>query len=166
MGTGSLLFFKGVCMKYKVDDELFDTAEEAVRECIDEDYHWDDDYFEEWINNIYDHVDIAGTTYYPYDILDNMDSDTLYDLRREYCNNENERDEEEAVYEVENLDAGEFYEVHYRRIEAVAEEEEEEEVKLCSIEELRERLANRQKEKIDEDELIVENNLMEMFMRG
>jgi len=84
------------------DERYFDDAEEAVDFCIDDDYHEDDDYFEEWVNEIYDGIEIAGTFYYPYTILDNCDTSALYDLQREYCEQQNDNDRDEAIAELSN----------------------------------------------------------------
>ena len=95
-------------MYYKIDgeDEIFTDIDSVIEHCIDSDYHWDDDYFEEWVNDCYDYFEIRGVRFQAYDILSNMDEYLLDDLHREYCQAENENDECEARYELENADAG------------------------------------------------------------
>ena len=110
-------------MRYKVEDEIFDDYRDAVEYCISEDYHEDDD-FEEWINDLYGSIEINGTTYWAYDIADNAGD--LYDLRREFCESQNERDRDEANYELRNATPGDEIECQSYTIEVLADEGEEE----------------------------------------
>lgn len=95
-------------MYYKIngEDEIYTDIDSVIEYCIDSDYHWDDEYFEEWINDCYDYIEIRGVRFEAYDILRNMDEYLLDDLRKEYCQAENENDECNARYELENADAG------------------------------------------------------------
>lgn len=97
-------------MRYKVEtydgDEIYDTIEEVLDYCIKDDYHSDDDYFEEWVNECYDNVTINGTTYYPYDILRELDYGELDELKDRYCQSENENDRDNGRYELSHADVG------------------------------------------------------------
>ena len=113
--------------KYLIEeeDEIYEDVDEAIGRCIEEDWHRDDDYFEEWVNNRYNSVEINGEWYEPYDILDNMDQSNLDDLRDEYCENENDNDWDNARYELEHYDVGDRVTVHDRTIQIIEEEDEE-----------------------------------------
>ena len=115
-------------MKYKVleDDIIFDTYEEAIEHCIDEEWHRDDDYFEEWVNDRYDTVNICGTTYYPYDILDHFDDGNMDDALQEFMEYENEGDAENARYELRNADVGDHVEVQAYTVEVIEDNDVEE----------------------------------------
>lgn len=97
-------------MRYKVETydgyEIFNTIDEVLDYCIKDDYHEEDDYFEEWINDCYNSVTINGTTYYPYDILRELDCYALDDLRDRYCEGENENDRDDGRYELSHADVG------------------------------------------------------------
>ena len=115
-------------MKYLVveDGDVYDDYGDAIVACIDDDWHWDDDDdFENWVNDCYGDIEICGTRYYAYDILDNMGEDDLHDLRRDYCRDQNERDEDDARYCLEDADIGYTYELHGRTIEVIADEEDD-----------------------------------------
>ena len=83
-------------MRYLVLEEVeyYNSIDSVIDSCIEEDYHEDDDYFEEWVNDRYDSVTINGETYYPFDIVSNCDSGNYNDLLGEYCEamNEDDRD--------------------------------------------------------------------------
>jgi hypothetical protein len=116
-------------MSYKVinyhgEVSYYDDIDEAIEACIDEDYHWDDSYFEDWINDKYDYVDICGTTYYPYDILVAFDDDTMSDAKREYCESRNDDDFENAKYELRNADIGDRVDVQDCQIEVFDDDDE------------------------------------------
>ena len=98
-------------MRYRVEvygeeEPIFDTIDEVLEYCIKDDYHEDDDYFEEWVNDCYDRVTINGSTYYPYDILRELDYSNLDDLKEQYCENENENDESNARWELGRANVG------------------------------------------------------------
>lgn len=114
-------------MQYKVGDEIFDDYEDAIECCISKDYHEDDDYFTDWVNENYDSVEINGTTYYPYDILDNAGDGNMYDILREYCESMNESDADEARYELRHADVGDDIYVQGYTIEVIEDEYDEEE---------------------------------------
>jgi len=157
-------------MKYRIeeDDEVFDSIEDAVNYCIDDDWHWDDDYFEEWVNDTEDNVTIYGHTYYPYEILDNCDSDTLHDLHRQYCENCNDDDKEEACRELERSLPGDRVECQGYVIQVLEDYEDEETGDTDgdeALEILRKRLQEIEAVNIEtqENEKKDENDLMNMF---
>ena len=91
-------------MRYKVNGEIFDDPEDAVECCISEDYHKNDDYFEEWVNDNWGSIEIAGYTYYAYDILDKAGD--LYSFLDDFCESMNEADRDDAIYELTHSDEG------------------------------------------------------------
>ena len=113
-------------MKYVIDGTTYYSIDEVLDHCIEDDYHEDDSYFEEWVNDIYGKFEISGDDYYAYDILQNMNTDMLSDLKDDYCETENESDRDNARYELERADDGEI--VYIQNYSVYCEEEKEEEV--------------------------------------
>lgn len=153
-------------MKYFVEgeDEPFYSIDDVLDYCIEDDYHEDDDYFEEWINDNYEKISINGVDYWAYDILNEMDSSNLYDLRKDYCMNENENDRDNGRFELERADNGE--EIYIQRyVVTVVDEEEEEESSDGCLENTRRLL---EEQKADYDKQAAENkktedDIMTMF---
>lgn len=134
-------------MRYRVEffdgDEILDSIDDVLDRCIHDSYHEDDDYFEEWVNDNYDRVTINGETYYPYDILHEMDYSNLSDLKDCYCQNENETDADNARYELEHAHPGDEVYVQGYTVYVINDEEkieEQEETSECSLETLRSKL--------------------------
>lgn len=114
-------------MRYHVKDTdmYFDDCEEAVDYCLDDDYHWDDEWtFKDYVNEAYGSIEICGRTFYAYEILEGIDDNLLDDLHRDFCNDENDRDREDALYDLRNADAGEEIECQSYTIVVVEDEEE------------------------------------------
>ena len=158
--------------KYYVEeeDEVYEDVEEAIAACIEEDWHEDDDYFEEWVNERYNSVEINGEWYEPYDILDNMDQSNLDDLRDEYCENENDNDWENARYELEHYDVGRTVDVHNHTIRIIEEEDEGSgdfngDKYIENIEDVRARLKEKEAFKVEQtiQNEKEEKDLMNMF---
>ena len=115
-------------MRYHIvdSDQYFDDYEDAVDYCIDYDYHQDDDYFEEWINDCYGSVQIGGYEYSAYDVLDKMND--LSDFLDSYIESQNESDKDNAMYELRHADVGDVIDCQAYSIEVVADEEDEEDI--------------------------------------
>lgn len=130
--------------KYRIGDRVFDDINNVFNYCIEDNYHKDDDYFEEWLNESYSSVTIAGCTFYPYDILRQCDYYTFEQELDHYCEQQNEDDIERARYELEHADAGDEVEIQNQTVEIIIvpdeEDEEVEEIHVDTIEELRIRL--------------------------
>ena len=156
MGCLLLLFLKGDYMRYKInDDQVLDDIEEVIECCIDCDYHKDDDYFEEWVNDNYDHVEINGETYMPYDIVSNLDYSNLRDMQENYCTEENENDEENARFELTHGRIGSVVWIQGNEVLIMDDEYENEEVDSeDSMTALRVRLA--------QNKAILEQDIQEM----
>lgn len=108
-------------MLFKVleTDEIFETVDEVLDFCIEDDYHDDDDYFEEWVNDMYQGIEIAGTYYHAYDILENADDGSLDDLRNDFCRESNDNDREEAEYEFRNCNIGDTIYIQRYTVEVI-----------------------------------------------
>ena len=157
-------------MRYRIveDDEIYNDVNEAIENCIEEDWHRDDDYFEDWVNTRYDYIEINGERYDPYDILDNMDQGNLDDLRDEYCETENENDWDNARYELEHSSIGRTVSVHDKTIEIIEDDEDEEEIEAVyveDIEDVRARLKQESEFKVEQTIQTEkeEKDLMSMF---
>lgn len=139
-------------MRYKniETDYIYDTIDEVLEDCIDPDYHRDDDYFETWVNERYGSIDIYGETYWAYDILQEMSTYNLDNLRTDYCDECNDEDRDNIEDELADGEVGDRYDVHNYVIEILPDIDEE--VTEESIEELRDRI-NQGKKMIEEQEM-------------
>lgn len=113
-------------MRYVVNDEVFTDEEEAVNYCIQDNYH--DRYdsgFEDWVNEEYynESGTYFSTHYTAYELA--VALDILSDLEEEYQECENERDRQDALYELGRADNGET--VWCQGYEIVVEDDEEDE---------------------------------------
>ena len=154
-------------LKFIIEDDgkAFDNVDELLDWCIESDYHEDDDYFEEWVNEMYTGVEIAGTYYSAYDILNNADDGNLHDLLNDFCESMNDNDRENAECELRHASNGEkIYIQNYTVL--VTEDEDcdgDEDVKV-DIEELRKTVAS-YNASISEEEEKNEYDIMSLFQR-
>lgn len=151
-------------MKYRIKDEdvIFDTYDEAIDWCIDEDYHWDEEYdFRDWVNDLYDGIEICGNYFAAYDILDSLADGMLRDLHRDYCNDRNENDKDEADYQLERAVVGDEIECQGYVILVIEDEpgDYDGDEMLDAINALRATLNAKKEEEKPE----IENDLMQMF---
>ena len=116
-------------MKYRVygEEEDYYSIDDVIEDCISDDYHDDDDYFEEWLNDIYESVRIGGETFTAYQILDGCDRELLYDLRRDYCSEQNDNDRENAKWDLEHADVGDDVYIQNIRVMVLDDDEDEDE---------------------------------------
>lgn len=110
--------------KYKVveTDEIFEEIDDVIDNCIDEQWHEDDDYFEEWVNDMYSGVEICGTYYYPYDIVRNADDGNLDDLLNDFCESQNESDADEARWQLQHNEIGSIVDIQRYEVEIIDDE--------------------------------------------
>ena len=154
-------------MIYRVDDDVFYDIETVLDYCIDEDWHREDyEEFEEWVNDAYDYIAIAGERFYAYDILEKLDEGTLYALRDDYCESENDRDRENAIYDLEHAKPGDRVECQGYTILVEEEKEEKQEEPGEDVIELTR--ANLEAERVreieeQETEINAENEYLKMF---
>lgn len=121
MGVHAPSFLKGEQMKYYIDEEEFDSVEDVLDYCIEDDYHEDDEYFEEWVNTTYGSFTINGEEYWAYDIVNDEGGSNYRDLLDRYCENENDNDREKAEWELFNAKNEE--EVYIQRYTVLCEED-------------------------------------------
>ena len=110
-------------MRYKVENEIFNDIDDAIDYCITDDYHCDDDYFEEWVNDNWGYIEINGYDYYAYDVLNNAG-----DLDNVLCDFEermNESDREEAEYALRHSNIGDYVTCQAYDIEIIDDDEDE-----------------------------------------
>lgn len=158
-------------MRFQIKDDpesIFDDYEEAIDYCIDEEYHREDDYFEEWVNECYGSIEICGVTYSAFEIIDTFDDGNYHDVLYNYCDSENENDRDNARYELVHAHVGDEIYVQNQTIVVIDDELEEvdDETFGESLEELRARLNsenNDMQEKLATEKL-EEDNLMQMFL--
>ena len=152
-------------MRYKVDDEYFDEIDEVLDYCIQDDYHWDDDYFEEWVNDTEDNVTINGETYYPYTILESLAPSELEDLREQFCERMNDDDRSEARWGLRNANVGDEVDLQAYTIYVVEDENCEDYDDTdgdITLDELKQKLQDA-KRLAEEENKAEENDLMDMF---
>ena len=111
-------------MRYKVEEEYFDDINSVLEYCIAEEYHYDDDYFEEWVNDNWGSISIDGYDYYAYDILDRAGD--LDNVRGTFMEHMNEGDWEEAEYALNRAQPGDEVDCQCYTIEVLEDEPEEE----------------------------------------
>lgn len=112
-------------MRYLVNETYYDDIDEVINACIEDDYHEDDEYFEEWLNDEYGYITIAGQTFYAYDILNSM-NDYLFDEERdEFCERMNDDDREDAQYELSHAKPGTTVYIHHSEVLCLEDEEED-----------------------------------------
>ena len=115
-------------MKYIIQEtgEEFTDIDAVLRYCIEDDYHEDDDYFEEWLNDMEESATIGGCTFTAYEILNNCNDDMLNDFRNDFCERMNEDDEEEARRELIRANDGDVVEIQRYSVTVVDDECEDE----------------------------------------
>ena len=150
-------------MIYKVDGNEFETIDKVLDYCIVEDYHRDDDEFENWVNEYYNGAEIYGDYYKPYDILEALDTYSLNCLRDDYCSECNERDREDAEDELLGAKDGDTVYVQNYTVEVCDNEEAEEDEE--DIHAICERL-KKEKETKKAEETKDENDLMMLFQEA
>ena len=113
-------------MKYNVDGEVFDNIDDVIEYCIDDDYHQDDDYFQEWVNEGWNGVYIAGYEYSAYDIISNADDGCVTSLLEDFCQAMNENDESDARYELDRANIGDTVYCQAYTIHVIEDDDKEE----------------------------------------
>lgn len=162
-------------MKYLIidDDEIKDDIEDVLNYCIEDDYHEDDDYFEEWVNDRYSSVEINGVDYYPYEIISNANDGNYRDLVNDFCEAMNDDDWSNAEYELEHAGVGNKVHIQRYTVEVIEDEDydgDEHFDTVCAeemskIDNVRERINNEKKLKIEQtiESEKEEKDLMKMF---
>ena len=109
-------------MKYyvKESEETFDDIDEVLDACIDEYYHEDDDYFEEWVNDVYPMITVGPYEYSPYEVLDAMND--LDGIKNDFMESQNENDRDNAYWELEHGNVGDEIYIQAYTIEIIDEE--------------------------------------------
>ena len=113
-------------MKYRVVEtgDIFDNIDDVLEACIEDDYHENDDYFEEWINDCYTGVEIGGYEYSAYQILDNAGD--LDGFLEDFCESQNEADSENADWELRHAHVGTEVYIQRYTVEVIEDDEDEE----------------------------------------
>ena len=95
-------------MLYVVEGTDFssDSIDEVIDFCIEYDYHDENDsYFYEWVDEVYDSVEVAGRDYCASEII--REFGTEGDVLDSYRESENENDSENARFELRHAGDGE-----------------------------------------------------------
>ncbi len=112
-------------MRYLVNETYYDDIDDVINACIEDDYHEDDEYFEEWLNDEYGYITIAGQTFHAYDILDSMNDYLLEEERDEFCERMNDNDREDAMYDLRHAKPGDTVYIHRSEVSCVEDEEDD-----------------------------------------
>lgn len=153
-------------MIYEVDDKEFTSIDEVIDYCIDDEYHSDDGDFEGWVNDNYYGVDIFGDHYYPYDIVEALNSYAFGELRDRYCEEMNDADREQAEYDLHSAHPGDYVDIQgYSVLVKDGDKVDDEIIENATIESLRERLAEKEKLRQQEasEEEKTENDIMSLI---
>ena len=154
-------------MRYKVleDDRIFDDIDDVLEHCIDYEYHWDDDYFEEWVNENWGYITINGYDYYAYDVLDRAGD--LNSVRDDYCERCYDDDRDEAEHSLRRAEIGETIDIQAYTVEILDDEYEVdvEEEPTNKVEEVRWYLEEQKmlEDSAAEEAKKTEENLMKLF---
>lgn len=159
-------------MRYEIvgTEEIFDTIDEALDYCIEEDYYENDDYFEEWVNDNWSEArcTICGYTFEPYEIA-KIEDYCIDELLRDFKESMNERDRQEAEYDLRYAGIGYETNVQNYTIRVIEDENEDEEVFDEPSEDLLEQCRKRIEERISEIEAVqnnekqTEDDIMSLF---
>lgn len=120
-------------MTYRVEgyDRTFNSAEAVVEQLIDCD-GYDEDDFDEYLDECYEKVDVAGNDYPLSSVLKNVDEYRYNEWFSEWCSDEVSSRREDEQSELERLDPGESYDINGCTVYAVDdgrfEDEEDEDV--------------------------------------
>jgi len=112
-------------MRYEWNDEIYDSIDNVLDAVISDDYHEDDEYFEEWVNDNYDGTSIYGEWFSAYRIVYNCNESLYGDLLSNYEEEMNDEDRDNARYELENSGPGETVYCQGECIRVIAEDEEQ-----------------------------------------
>jgi len=112
-------------MRYLVNETYYDDIDDVINACIEDDYHEDDECFEEWLNDEYGYITIAGQTFHAYDILDSMNDYLLEEERDEFCERMNDNDREDAMYDLRHAKPGDTVYIHRSEVSCVEDEEDD-----------------------------------------
>lgn len=147
-------------MRYEVDSETFYDIEDVLNYCIEDDYHEDDDEFEDWVNDEYGSITICGDEYYAYDILEKADDHNWSYAKSRYCEEKNDNDREDAIYELTHCKANDYVYIQsytvYVYDNDISKDEAEDAVEIA-----RQNIEN--KRKISEEEKQDEDKFMSLF---
>ena len=116
-------------MRYQIvedEDEVFDSISDVVDWCIVDDWHSDDDYFEDWVNDNYSGTRINGYDYSAYDIIANVDDGNWTELKDQYCEVCNDEDRDNATRELERAEPGDEIEIQGYNVRVIADDDETE----------------------------------------
>lgn len=155
-------------MRYKYNNEIYYDIDQLLDDLIDYDYHDQDDYFEEWVNETYGSIEIAGDTYYAYDIIDNAGDGNMSYLHEQYNEVENDNDRDNARWELSNANPGDEVYCQDQTIYVLEDEDDEEENDYDrdeSIENLRRIISEQnERQKVEEERnKAEENDIMSLF---
>lgn len=118
-------------MKYRIKgtNTVFENIEDVLDYCIDDDYHDDDNYFEDWVNETYSDykVSLMGYEINLYSIAENCSNGLYNELLDSFKCEMNDYDREEANNELNNADPDDEIEIQAYTVQVIQEEEEEEE---------------------------------------
>lgn len=112
-------------MRYLVNETYYDDIDDVINACIEDDYHEEDECFEEWLNDEYGYITIAGQTFHAYDILDSMNDYLLEEERDEFCERMNDNDREDALYDLRHAKPGDTVYIHRSEVSCIEDEEED-----------------------------------------
>lgn len=160
-------------MIYKVntgeEEEVFESIDEVIEYCIDDEWHTDDDYFHEWLDNNYDGVEINGVYYCAYDIVSQAEDSNWNDLLNIFCEEMNENDKNEARMQLEQADNGEVIYIQGYSVTVCDEDDNKqpyEDFEPETIEQLRERLKIQKELEVEEKEKLSQESMDLLQMIG
>ena len=116
-------------MKYWIIDgdesNRYEDVDDICNYLFDVDNYDDDDAVDEWINECYydQRCNIGGETFYPADIVKELDNYTYRELAREWAESQSENDTDYYYSEIENMDPGDEQWINSFKVECFDDEE-------------------------------------------
>lgn len=154
-------------MRYKVceDNKIFDSIDEVLDWCIDDNWHEDDNYFEEWVNEYYDGTTINGYEYSAYDIISEFNDGNYSDLKNDFCERMSEDDRENAEYELNNATPGGYVTIQGYEVEVLSDGDEDGDEVEFNVDDLRKTIEDTKAayDTATAAEKEVEDDLMSLF---
>lgn len=111
------------------DEDRYDDIDDLCERLFDSDYYYDncdEDQLNEWIDECYDSVEIAGCTFYASAILRELDDYMYNELKNDWAHSQAESDSDYWYSTLNNMSHEDYEDINGYRIEYFEEEDEEE----------------------------------------
>ena len=112
-------------MKWIIEGNTFEDSHSAAEYILDDDYEFDDDQFDDYLNECEEPIRIWGYTYDAAEVLKSVDDNAYYDAKSEWSYEEVRSLREDLIYLLERMDHNEEESQYGYNILAIDEDAEE-----------------------------------------